>query len=153
MAVSPNTAFTSGQILTAAQQNNFPRGLMGYVVRTAGNVVVGTSIADVTGASIAFTAVASRGYLVTFNATVGKTSSNGYLDLSITDGSNNLLSNTLVSIPNGDFDNVNFSFLVTTLTAGAQTIKMRALTSTAGMTIYGSAGNPYSFTVQDVSPI
>jgi hypothetical protein len=153
MAVSPNTNFTSGQILTAAQQNNFPRGLMGYVVRTTGNISLTTTLTDVTGASVAFTAVANRGYKVSFSALVGKTGSNGQVDVTLADGSNNALQNLFIDVPNGEFQIFTFDFLVTTLTAGAQTLKIRAKLSTAGGTLYAAGGNNYSYTVEDVGPI
>jgi hypothetical protein len=153
MAVSPNTNFTSGQIYTAQQANNFPRGLMGYVVRTTGNVGLTTTLTDVTGASVAFTAVANRGYKVSFSALVGKTGSNGQVDVTLADGSNNALQNLFIDVANGEFAIFSLDYLVTTLTAGAQTLKIRAKLSTAGGTLYASGGNYYSFTVEDLGPI
>ena len=65
MAISPNTDFTSGQILTATQQNQFPRGVMAYTASTTAPSAVGTTEAVVlTGGS--FTAVANRYYRVTY---------------------------------------------------------------------------------------
>lgn len=153
MAISPNTTFTSGAILTAAQMNNFPRGVMGYVVRDTGNVTIGTSIADVTGASVAFTAVASRGYLVTFTCLVGKTGTAGYFNGYITDGSNNVQADSFENIAVGEFITFSINYLVTGLTAGAQTLKIRALTSTAGCTLYATGTNKYCLTVTDIGPV
>ena len=64
MAITANTDFTSGQILTAQQQNNFPRGIMAIRTRTSntGALAAGT----VTIAAINFTAVANRNYRVTY---------------------------------------------------------------------------------------
>jgi len=65
MAISPNTDFTAGQILTATQQNQFPRGVMAYTASTTTPTAVGTTEAVVlTGSS--FTAVANRYYRVTY---------------------------------------------------------------------------------------
>jgi len=66
MAVTPNTAFTSGQILTAAQQNAFPRGLMTDIVSsTTGGINLTTSeVTMLTSAS--FTAVTGRLYKITY---------------------------------------------------------------------------------------
>jgi hypothetical protein len=153
MAVAPNTTFTAGSILTAAQQNAFPRGLMGYVVRTTGNINLTTTLTDVTGASVAFTAVANRGYLVTFTALIGKTGTTGQVDITLTDGSNNALQNLFIDIPTGEFQIFNLTYLVTTLTAGAQTLKIRAKVSVAGGTLYASGGNNYSLTVEDAGGI
>ena len=152
MAVSPNTAFTSGQILTAAQQNNFPRGLMGYVVRSSGNVSLSTSVADVTGATITFTAAASRGYMISFNGTTNKTT-DGYIEIQFTDASNNQYYNTLETHVNGGFGTLSVNFLLTTLTAGSTTIKVRASVSAGAGTIYASSGNTYSYAIHDLGPI
>jgi len=65
MAISPNTDFTSGQILTAAQQNNFPRGVMAYTqVITTDSTITSTEEVQITSSS--FTAVANRYYKITY---------------------------------------------------------------------------------------
>jgi hypothetical protein len=64
MAIAPNTTFTSGAVLTAAQMNALPWGIVAYTQST--NVVaVGTAVTLVTTAST-FTAVANRYYKVTW---------------------------------------------------------------------------------------
>jgi uncharacterized membrane protein AbrB (regulator of aidB expression) len=64
MAITPNTDFVSGAILTAQQQNNFPRGIMQRVVSTS--TYTGTPTETVTLTLPAFTAVANRMYKVTY---------------------------------------------------------------------------------------
>ena len=64
MAIAPNTTFVSGAILTAAQQNAFPRGIVAYAESTANTAIFSTVITTLT--STAFTAVASRYYRVTY---------------------------------------------------------------------------------------
>lgn len=64
MAINPNTAFTAGQILTADQQNRFPRGVMSYNTRTTSQTGVTTEVITITGSS--FTAAAGRLYKVTY---------------------------------------------------------------------------------------
>jgi len=64
MAISPNTNFTSGQILTAQQQNQFPRGIMAFGSRTTSTGAL--SVNTVTISAISFTAVANRYYKVTY---------------------------------------------------------------------------------------
>jgi hypothetical protein len=65
MAVNPNTTFTAGQVLTADQQNRFPRGLMTDIVTatTTANLTTGNTT-QLTAAS--FTAVAGRLYRITY---------------------------------------------------------------------------------------
>ena len=129
---------------------NMPRGVMGYVVRTSGNTTLSTSIADVTGASITYTAEAGRAYLITFSSTLNKPSA-GYIEMQLTDASNNLIADTIQSVSNS-FAILNFSFLQIGNTAGSKTVKARAATDAGVGTVYGSSGNPYSFIVQDIGP-
>jgi hypothetical protein len=60
MAINPNTTFTSGAILTAAQMNRLPWGVLGTASTTTAFNTTGThtTFQDVTGvsASIAYTA-------------------------------------------------------------------------------------------------
>ena len=151
MAVSPNTDFTSGQILTAAQQNNFPRGVMGYAKSTADSTTISTTSADVPGMTVTFTAVANRLYRATFECfySVSLASQNQFF---ITDGSNNQL-DQIYQDSNLQFCPISLIYIFTT-TAGSKTYKVRAMTSAGTMTIYGatSGNRSYSFTVEDLGP-
>jgi hypothetical protein len=64
MAVSPNTNFTAGQILTYTQQNNFGRGIMTSVtpLTTTGAITAETQQI----AAPLFAAVANRYYKITY---------------------------------------------------------------------------------------
>jgi hypothetical protein len=42
MAVNPNTDFSPGQVLTAGQQNRFPRGVLGYASSGVGYTTTAT---------------------------------------------------------------------------------------------------------------
>jgi hypothetical protein len=64
MAINPNTNFTAGAILTAAQQNRFPRGIMQIGKATTNFGAVSAEI--VTLSAISFTAVANRYYKITY---------------------------------------------------------------------------------------
>lgn len=64
MAVNPNTDFSSGSVLTAAQQNRFPRGVVAENSRATTYATTGTYVDVLTCSS--FTAVANRLYQVTF---------------------------------------------------------------------------------------
>lgn len=66
MATTPNVDFVSGAILTAAQQNQFPRGLMTAPVKnTTTQGSVSTEVA-LTSMTLTFTAVANRIYKFTW---------------------------------------------------------------------------------------
>ena len=64
MAISPNVDFTSGQILTATQQNQFPRGIVAYKQETAASGAIGAEAVQLI--STTFTAVANRYYKITY---------------------------------------------------------------------------------------
>ena len=64
MAINPNTDFTAGAILTAAQQNRFPRGIVSYAQSVTNSAGFTTEITTLTAS--AFTAVADRYYRVTY---------------------------------------------------------------------------------------
>ena len=82
MAVNPNTDFSSGAVLTAAQQNRFPRGVVAETSRTTTYATTST-YGDVLTCS-SFTAVANRLYQVTFtcmNAAVAAVGSRAAVQL------------------------------------------------------------------------
>lgn len=64
MAVSPNTDFVSGAILTATQQNNFGRGIMTSVTPLTSTGSITTETVQITAPT--FAAVANRYYKITY---------------------------------------------------------------------------------------
>ena len=62
MAITPNTTFTAGNVLTAAQMNRLPWGVMGYASLTANQTINSSSLMDVTSLSVVFTANSTRIY-------------------------------------------------------------------------------------------
>lgn len=65
MAINPNTDFTAGAILTASQQNRFPRGIVALATSSS-TYAVTTTEAIATGMTVTFTAVANRYYKLTY---------------------------------------------------------------------------------------
>jgi hypothetical protein len=83
MAITPNTDFTSGQILTAQQQNNFPRGLVALAQSVTTQNTISTEVLS-TGMSATFTAVANRNYKVIYReGTLTKSAAIGNVDLRV----------------------------------------------------------------------
>ena len=152
MAVSPNTNFTSGQILTAQQANNWPRGVMGYYVSTA-NSAFNTVTADVTGTSITFTAEANRLYRALFTCDFSQNTANAITGFYLCDSSNTIIQAIAnsISVANG-FAQVTLQYLFTT-TAGSTTRKIRADTSSGAGTIRGTSGAVYMFSIEDMGPV
>jgi hypothetical protein len=64
MAINPNTNFTAGAVLTADQQNRFPRGVVAYGENTTSQFPIGNETVTITLG--AFTAVANRYYRITY---------------------------------------------------------------------------------------
>lgn len=150
MAVSPNVDFTAGQILTATQENNFPRGVMAYVINTTTNPTVSTTQADVTGMTVTWTAVTNRLYRVTFEGMIGVTtaSSNQYY---FTNGSNTQLDQTYQDCPASQFQVICYQYLFLGV-AGSTTIKLRAEASSGTLTFYGTGSRSRSIVVEDLGP-
>ena len=150
MAVSPNVDFTAGQILTAAQQNNFPRGVMAYVINTTTNPTVTTAAADVTGMTLTWTAVANRLYRVTFEGMIGNsnTSQNQYF---FSNGSNVQLDQTFQENPGGQFQVICFQYLFLGV-AGSTTVKLRAEEQVGTLTFYGTGTRSRSIICEDLGP-
>ena len=65
MAIAPNDTFTSGQVLTAAECNAFPFGVVALATSTTGYTLT-TSSAIATGMTVTFTAIANRNYKITY---------------------------------------------------------------------------------------
>ena len=65
MAISPNDNFIAGQILTAVECNQFPRGVMALTPNTTTNAGITTTQSTQITVG-AFTAVAGRNYRVTY---------------------------------------------------------------------------------------
>jgi hypothetical protein len=65
MAISPNTDFTAGQVLTSDQANRFPRGIMAQATGSA-NFVLAGGVENISITASTFTAVANRYYRITY---------------------------------------------------------------------------------------
>jgi hypothetical protein len=151
MAISPNTDFTSGQVLTAQNANQWPRGVMGLATVTSS--VVSAQNIEITLASVSFTAVANRNYRISFQAgSVTNNNSviqNTYIRLDTTSGT--ILNQTETFIVAGQ-NLPNSIMTVTTLTAGTRTIFARAFQSSTGLatTYTASATRPMILVVEDI---
>ena len=149
MAINPNVDFVSGAILTAAQQNRFPRGIMGYTPKTS-NFPVTTTITDV-GISTTFTAVANRYYKYTFFCYAHDADANSFT-VEVTDTSNVLKYSVRVDADGpAQFGFVTLTY-ISTESAGSVTRKVRAKTSTGGGVMYADATNVMYLLVEDIGP-
>ncbi len=97
MAINPNTDFTSGAILTADQQNRFPRGVMALATSTTSYTL--TTIETIaTGMTVTFTPVLNRYYRITYyepQAQTGSFASNTQLTIRQSSATGTVLQNTV----------------------------------------------------------
>ena len=125
MAISPNTDFSSGAVLTAAQQNNFPRGVMALATSTTSYTLT-TSEVIATGMTVTFTAVASRYYRITYyepQAQTATLASNTQLTLRQTNAAGTVLQNTVFANETNALDQSGMTVIRTmTFSAGSITV-------------------------------
>jgi hypothetical protein len=144
---NPNTNFTAGQVLTAEQQNRFPRGLIGTSILNTDKSFTG--IED-SGLTVTWTAESTRLYKISFSGYI--TSTGAGITFSIfADGSNNELKSTLATVIASGQAN-HSAFLIESGLSGSVTRKIRLLNQTGTGTLKASATNQASFMVEDVGP-
>ena len=154
MAINPNTDFSSGAVLTAAQQNRFPRGVMGAVYRTAGDYAMTVAVNDVTGMTVSFTAAANRIYKASWTASGYKSTTNGWAAVYLTNSANTIFGsvyNTALISGVGYFNLSGFTYFAN-LAAGSQTLKLRAQVENLNGLINASGTNPCVLMIEDCGP-
>jgi hypothetical protein len=130
MAITPNTTFTAGAILTAAQMNRLPWGITAFSQKTADQTGISTT-ADVTNLSVTWTAVSTRYYRITvYMASIRQRTSSGIALVLITDGSNNVKTQANLSLTTDQFAPAAVADIETGL-SGSTTRKVR-MSTTAG---------------------
>lgn len=151
MAINPNTDFTAGAILTAAQQNRFPRGVMAVGNKTSvqNGITTATEIVN----SGSFTAVANRYYRITFTAYNNYKTTTGDVQFRIQKTSTagtQIASTNRTAVGATQFGATVVA--VTTLTAGAQTVIGSITSSTGSVASEPSATAPAQIIVEDIGP-
>ena len=153
---TPGTA-TAGEVLTAAfwnanvrdNLNALPRGIVAKVSQTS-DFTLAVAQADVTGATVTWTAESNRIYLIQAYGYSTKTTNVGTIAVSITDSSNNPKqdSTTTVAAVTG------FLFFTASVyetgLSGSITRKLRAACSTTGGTLNAGAAYPRQLIVIDM---
>jgi hypothetical protein len=149
MAINPNTDFTAGAVLTAAQQNRFPRGVMAYNTATSA-VAVTSEAVQITSSS--FTAVASRYYKIRYYEPelpfASLTTASMRLRLTSISGTVLQLSRVNASATYAEFG---VCEIVTTLTAGS-TVIVATLAYGSSNTPVRGATQPAFLLVEDIGP-
>jgi hypothetical protein len=157
MAISPNVDFTSGQILTAAQQNQFPRGIVAYTQSTSSSASIGTT-ETVTLTSTSFTAVANRYYRVTYFEPILQPGSptpiymSARIRLTNISGAIQQFADLEPVISTGGDGQMMTMMAVITLTAGATTICGTLQCATNTVVAVGTANARRFIMVEDIGP-
>jgi hypothetical protein len=149
---TPNTTFTIGAVLTAAQQNNFPRGIMTYVQSTTSSSSYTSETLQLTTPS--FTAVANRYYKITyFEPYVYKSGSSGTslqrLRLTNIAGTNYQSTYVVQSVGAGNFMIAEY---VTTFSAGSTVIVGTTQSGSGTNQNFRAATYPAFLVVEDIGP-
>jgi hypothetical protein len=154
---SPNTTFTSGQILTAAQVNNLPFGLCGLQTITSqfATSATHTTFQD-TGATLTITEVSGRRYKICSKMNVYPPGGLQGVNVQILRGAS--------AINRGDFPpaamdtGVSFPTIIeydyTSVASGSATFKVQIAAASANTQVadFGSSTYPRQFWIEDLGP-
>lgn len=157
MAINPNTDFSSGAVLTADQQNRFPRGVMALATSTTSYTLT-TSEVIATGMTVTFTAVANRYYRITYfepQAQTATFAANTQLTLRQTNASGTVLQNTIFSNESNALDQSGMTCIRTmTFSAGSITVVGTAKCSltTGGPQLIRDSTRQAQLLVEDIGP-
>lgn len=136
-----NSTFTAGQVLTAAQMNNMPFGVVGRAENTSLSQNV-TALTDLTSLSVTFTGVANRLYRVEGRVLLKSTVGTDAANLVIRNGSNVILQQDIEDL---QLANQDYSFYVSTILSvtGSNTVKLSAQRQAGSGTITATAGGTF----------
>ncbi len=150
MAITSNNTFVAGEVLTAAECNNFPFGVVGAVQSVAGNITITTTATDVSGMSITFTAIAGRTYKFNVQASATSGTTQQFIELQITNAANAKFAGVYAGLTAGEYANLSFSNYITGVAAGSITFKMRVSCQTSTGTLLRSGSDYLSFWIEDI---
>jgi hypothetical protein len=158
MAINPNTDFTAGQVLTAAEQNRFPRGIVAQASSTTSDTNI-TSTETVQLTSTTFTAVANRYYKITYYEPQALPSAGVpnyiYIQIRKTNTAGTLYARGMNTAETNTNPAVGDSITVTTIqtfTAGSTVIVATALVNGGTGSCIRQTGQPALLLVEDIGP-
>lgn len=131
--------------------NAAPRGRIGSASITAQQTGI-TTVVDISGLSVTFTAVAGRRYRVTLQALVFSSVANDIVQIQIRDGSGTVLNLSQVLAPSATFGVSAACEYVTNGWSGSTTVKAAALrnSGTGSVTFDAGATYPAFILVEDI---
>ena len=154
---SPNTTFTSGAILTAAQMNNLPFGLCGLQTLNSryASSAPNTTFQD-TGATLTVTEVSGRRYKITMLSNPYPSAGLQGIRFALIRGASTLREWTYSSavLDTGVALGVAMTYVYTSVGSGNATYKMQIAAATSNTTVddFGDATFPRQFIIEDLGP-
>jgi hypothetical protein len=154
MAISPNNSFTVGQVLTSAECNNFPFGVVALATNASASQAGTINVVDLTGMSVTFTAIANRNYKVSYHVYGIPTVTNACFSVNLQQGA----TIKQIGISNAGLSGVGATtsaVYVGTFSAGSVTLKLTGeLTSgsTGSITFTAVSVLPWILVVEDIGP-
>jgi len=146
----PVSNFTAGDVLTAANMNLLPRGVMGYAQVTADQTGIST-VTDLTSLTTTFTAVAGRRYRITGHALVRKLTNTGDVAVTVANSANAQQATCQVSLAGAD--NETHTMVVHFIVvpgAGSITYKLRLATSLGTCNMLAGSAFPAFILAEDL---
>jgi hypothetical protein len=141
-----NSLFTTGAVLTAAQMNNLPMGVVTRVSTTPAQTA--TTLTDMTGVTVTFTPKAtSRIYLIIAQLELYNSQAGTLASIELTDGSNVALQNQQLYIVPANSQTCTTITWVETGLSGSTTRKIRYGRG------FGNTGNVVTFGDQQLTVI
>ena len=141
-----NSLFSSGAVLTAAQMNNLPMGVVTRVSTSPAQTA--TTLTDMTGVTVTFTPKAtSRIYLIIAQLELYNSQANTLATIELTDGSNAVLQNQQLYIVVSNNQTCTTITWVETGLSGSTTRKIRYGRG------FGNTGNVVTFGDQQLTVI
>ena len=155
MAISPNDNFLAGQVLTAQECNQFPRGIVAFQQSIASDLTITAEEIQLTATT--FTAVANRYYRITYYEPQVSTPATAGAFVTSAIRLTNLAGNRyqLGIVQNAPATAVGYSMKtewVGTLTAGSTVIVASLACSSGTATATRSANQPGQITIEDIGP-
>lgn len=133
---------------------NQPWGSVGYVSLTSLSQTGISTVTDVTGASITFTAISNRLYKVSAHGYTNSTDTGVTTNLMLRNSSNTTLQQATSWSGSSNIGVFNTLVYVSTLSAGSVTLKMsvQKQSGTGTITVEGGASYPFTFIIEDIGP-
>ena len=160
MAWTTPETFTAGQTLTAASMNAIsanlnalPRGYIDSAELSSSQSGI-TTVTDLTGGSVTFTAEADRYYRIIGSVLVSASGANTGAQLAIREGSTTHAA-SISSITNGEYETIIASRVIT-FSAGSITLKLSLLRQSGSgtlLTTIDASQRPDYLLVEDIGPV